>query len=284
MFGFLKQVIYLIMNFRFLFFLILCLKTFPILAQSYTRVISLAPSVTKNIYLLGSQKKLVGCTSYCPVNKSDNIQIVGNAVNVSLEKILSLKPDIVITTELTSPETIAMLKKSGIKYKVFNTPVNFKGICVQFMETAGLLGKQAEAKLILAHEQAKLDSLKKLIPNKTKMKIFIELGAKPLFAVIPNTFMHDYIDFVGGENIATDMSTGIISRESVLLKNPDVIFITTMGATGNEEIDAWMQFKTLNAVKSRKIFKLDSDMACTPCPDSFSSTVELMIKLMYVNQ
>jgi ABC-type Fe3+-hydroxamate transport system substrate-binding protein len=272
------------MNFKILFILLVCFRAFSFSAQQHTRIISLAPSVTKNIYRLGSQKMLVGCTSYCPVNKSDNIQIVGNAVKVNLEKILSLKPDMVITTELTSPETIAILKKSGIQFKVFDSPVNFEGICTQFMETAVLLGKDSEAKLILSQERAKLESLKKLIPKQDKKRIFIELGAKPLFAVIPNTFMHDYINFVGGINITTDMSTGIISRESVLLKNPDVIFITTMGATGNEEIETWMKYKKLNAVKNRKIFTLDSDMACTPCPDSFTSTVEMMIKLIYGKQ
>jgi ABC-type Fe3+-hydroxamate transport system substrate-binding protein len=125
--------------------------------------------------------------------------------------------------------------------------------------------------------------LKKKVSNQPKLRIFIELGAKPLFAVIPNTFMHDYIDFIGGVNIATDMNTGIISRESVLLKNPDIIFITTMGATGSEEIETWMQYKKLNAAKSKKIFTLDSNIACTPCPDSFTRTIEIMISRIYGN-
>ena len=252
-----------------------------IIAQKFERVVSLAPSITKNTYLMGAQKKLVGCTSYCPVNKSDQIAVVGNAVKVNMEKILSLRPDLVLTSELTSPETLAMLKKAGIPYKVFNSPVNFKEICDQFKETGQMLGKEREAGKIIAQEKAKLEQLKKRIPTGKKPSIFFELGAKPLFAVIPNTFMHDYIEFVGGTNIATDMSTGIISRETVLLKNPDVIFITTMGATGSEEIQTWMRFGKLNAAKNKKIFTLDSDMACTPCPDSYTKTVETMIKLMY---
>lgn len=232
---------------------------------------------------MGAQHKLIGCTSYCMVNQQDHITVIGNAVKVNMEKILSLQPDLVLTTELTSPETIAMLKKSGIKYKVFNSPVNFKGICDQFLETAKLLGKEPEAKRIISSEQAKLDSLKKKVSKQPKLRIFIELGAKPLFAVIPNTFMHDYIVFIGGVNIATDMNTGIISRESVLLKNPDIIFITTMGATGSEEIETWMQYKKLNAAKNKKIFTLDSNIACTPCPDSFTRTIEIMISMIYGN-
>jgi iron complex transport system substrate-binding protein len=254
---------------------------FNVSAQKIERVVSLAPSITKNIYLMGAQKKLIGCTSYCPVNEQDKIEIVGNAVKVNIEKIMLLKPDLVLTTALTSVETIAMLNKAGIKCKVFETPKDFEGICNQFIEISQLLDKENHARSIIAKEKAKLDSLKNLISGKIKSRIFIELGAKPLFAVIPNTFMHDYIAFVGGQNIATDMSTGIISRETVLMKNPDVIFITTMGATGNEEISTWMKYKKLNASKNKKIFTLDSDMACTPTPDSYTKTVETMIKLMY---
>ncbi|NJO92818.1 MAG: ABC transporter substrate-binding protein, partial [Chloroflexia bacterium] len=117
--------------------------------------------------------------------------------------------------------------KLGIKYKVFESPTNFEGICNQFMEIAKLIGKEEKGKQIIQQEKTKLQELKKRIPKGEKPKIFIELGTKPLFAVIPNTFMHDYITFLGGENVASDVSTGIVSRETILLRNPDVIFVTT---------------------------------------------------------
>ncbi len=257
------------------------LAIFSLKAQVANRVISLAPSVTKNIYLLEAQDKLVGCTSYCITKKEDNIAVIGSAIKVNMEKLYAQKPDLVITAGLTSPETLSMLDKLGIKYKVFESPKDFEGICTQFSEIAKLIGKEKKGTEIIQREKAKLRELKKKIPNGKKPKLFIELGAKPLFAVIPNTFMHDYINFIGGENIATDMSTGIISRETVLLKNPDVIFITTMGATGKEEINNWLKYNKLNAVLNKKVFTLESDMACTPTPTSFTATVEKMIKLMY---
>ncbi len=250
-------------------------------AQVAKRVVSLAQSITKNIYLLQAQDKLVGCTSYCQTNKEDNIAVIGSAVKVNIEKIYSLKPDLVITTGLTSPETLGMLSKLGIKYKVFESPKNFNDICSQFAEIGKLIGKNEKARNIIQKEKAKLEALKKQIPKGKKPKIFIELGTKPLFAVIPNTFMHDYIAFVGGENIATNVTTGIISRETVLLRNPDVIFVTTMGNIGAQEVDIWKSYKVLNAIKNNQIFLIDSNMACTPTPDSFTNTVEKMIEMMY---
>jgi len=249
--------------------------------QVAKRVVSLAPSVTKNLYLMGANDKIVGATSYCKTDKNDNIAVVASAVKVNIEKLYALKPDLVITAGLTSAETLGMLKKLGIKYVVFESPKDFEGICQQFLDMAKLVGAEENANNIVKTEREKLLKLRRRIPKIKAPNIFIELGAKPLFAVIPNTFMNDYIKYVGGINIATDMNTGIISRETVLLKNPDIIFITTMGATGDEEINTWLNYKKLSAAGSKRIFTLDSDIACTPCPTSFTETVETMLDLMY---
>ena len=250
-------------------------------AQVAKRVVSLAQSITKNFYLLEAQDKLIGCTSYCQTNKEDNIAVIGSAVKVNIEKLYSLKPDLVITAGLTSPETLGMLDKLGIKYKVFESPTDFESICAQFLKIAKLIGKEEKAHKVIQKEEAKLQQIKKQIPKGTKPKIFIELGVKPLFAVIPNTFMHDYITFVGGENIATDVTTGIISRETVLHRNPDVIFVTTMGNIGAQEVKIWKKYNALKAAKNNQIYLIDSNVACTPTPDSFTETVEKMIEMMY---
>ena len=66
-----------------------------------------------------------------------------------------------------------------------------------------------------------------------------------------NTFMNDFITFAGGENIASDLTRGTITRESVLLRNPDVIVIVTMGILAEEEKDRWASSKQLNAAKNK---------------------------------
>ncbi|MFN8254152.1 MAG: ABC transporter substrate-binding protein [Bacteroidales bacterium] len=253
-------------------------------AQVYNRVVSLAPSITKNIYSMGAQKQLAGCTSYCKTNKTDNIKIVANAVQVNMEILAGLKPDLVLIMGLTPPESIEMIKKLGIKFVKFETPRNFEEICQQYIETGKLLGFEKEAILKTNTEKAKLEKLKQKIPKGKKPAIFIELGIKPLFAVIPNTFMHDYILTLGGTNIATDVNSGIISKETVLMRNPDAIFITAMGNSEADELKSWKSYRQLNASKNNMIFTLDSDMACTPCPDSYTATVYRMFELLYGKQ
>ena len=93
--------------------------------------------------------------------------------------------------------------------------------------------------------------------------------------------MDDYITYAGAQNIAFDFTIGSITRESVLLRNPDVIFIVSMGIIGEEEKKNWEKVKELNASKNKKIFILDSDKACTPTPVTFVETLETIINLTY---
>ena len=54
--------------------IVLLLAGFSVFAQDVKRVISLAPSITENIYLVGGKEKLVGCTSYCMLAINDGIE------------------------------------------------------------------------------------------------------------------------------------------------------------------------------------------------------------------
>lgn len=86
--------------------------------QPYKRIVTLAPSFTQSIYYLGAQDNLVGCTSYCDVAKDDNKEIVASAIKANIEKIISLKPDLVLASGLTNPKDTELLRKMGIKVEV----------------------------------------------------------------------------------------------------------------------------------------------------------------------
>ncbi|MBK6283941.1 MAG: ABC transporter substrate-binding protein [Draconibacterium sp.] len=95
---------------------------FPGFSQPAKRVISLAPSITENIYLLGAQDKLVGCTSYCTPAVNNGKEQVGSTIDINIEKILMLKPDLVLAMTLTKPQDLATMKKLGLKVELFQTP------------------------------------------------------------------------------------------------------------------------------------------------------------------
>jgi iron complex transport system substrate-binding protein len=246
------------------------------------RIVSLAPSITKELESLNMAENIVGATSYCDISKKNKELIVGTATEVNIEKILLLNPDIVIASGLTKQTTINTLKNNGIAVHFIKKLQSFDDICNQAIELGKLVGKANLALSIVSRSKQRVDSMQSLIPSRdNKLKVFFQIGAKPIFTVIPNTFMDDYIIFSGCENLAADLDKGTITRESVLRRNPDIIFIVTMGIVGNEEKKTWEGYAELNAVKSNKIFIIDSNIACTPTVLSFTETLEQVIKKIY---
>ncbi len=265
----------------FLLFFVSWATCIHIYAQQYKRVVSLAPSLTKNIYYLKAQQQLVGCTSYCTMAKNDHKTVVASPATINVEKVVSLKPDLVIATSITNPEYIELLKKFNIPVEVFPSPRSFGEICRQFIAIGQLLGREDEAVKMVSFIQAEIDSLKKQAKDNTHKKIFFQIGAEPLFTVIPNTFMNDYIVFANAVNIASDLTKGTISREGVIFRKPDYIFIVTMGIVGEEEKKIWETYKGLRAVQDNHIYIIDSDLACTPTPQTFLETMKIIVG--YIN-
>ncbi|MBN1953066.1 MAG: ABC transporter substrate-binding protein [Bacteroidales bacterium] len=246
----------------------------------YTRIVSLAPSLTQNIYYLGAGEYLVGCTSYCENPPDGKKPVVASAIDVDLEKIVSLKPDLIILTPLTNQETIEFLRKMDVRIEIFPTAKNFSGICEQFLRLAGLTGRSEQAENLLKEVKARVADIQMEHRVAEGKRMFFQIGTNPVFTVLPNTFMDDYITMLGGKNIADGMKGGIISRETVVARNPDIIFVATMGSSGTEELGTWSGYHVMSAAQSEKIYLVDSDLACLPTPVTFLETLEIMVRYL----
>lgn len=246
------------------------------------RIISLAPSVSKELIYLGLKDQIVGATSYCDISAELPDLVIGTATEVNLEKVLLLKPNIVFATGLTKANTIEALKKNGIEVYVIRKQKSFEDICKELIIIGQKVNQEQKALEIVEAAILKIEKLKaKITQTDQPLKIFFQIGAQPLFTVIPNTFMDDYITLASCENLAYDFTRGSITRESVLTRNPDVIFIVTMGIVGEDEISIWEKYPEISAVKNKKIFVIDSNLACTPSVESFVQSLEIIIHNIY---
>ena len=262
-----------------LIFLILSITT---KAEIPKRIISLAPVITKYIYLLHAENSLVGCTSFCKLKNPEDAQIVASAIQVNIEKSIILKPDLIIASSLTNPETIEIFNKLNIDVLYFPLQKSFGDICNDLQTLGKRLGKKELADQIVAKAKNDVKKIMEKIPkNAFTPEIFFQIGANPLFSVIPNTFQEDFIDFAGGQNIADGLTIGSITREKVLVSNPDIIFISTMGMVGREEKKRWESYKNLKAVKNKKIFFIDQEKTCSPTPDLFVEALNEIIDDIY---
>ena len=259
---------YLIINFFFLQNICLASEKYP------ERIISLGPVITDMIYLLNAQKRLIGVTNYCIIpTPSTPKEIIGSVMLMNVEKIIALAPDLVIANDLTRQEQIKELKRLGVNVVKFSTPKNFSEICQHLLDLGALIGGQKQAKEIVKKAKDDVYKITSNVKNLEKRKVFIQIGLRPIKTAIKNTFINEYIEFAGGENIALNAIDNVFSREKVLIKNPDVIFIATMGSSkkaGESEKQSWMKFKFLKACKNNEIHVLDPDIVCSPTPVIFA--------------
>ena len=244
-----------------------------------TRIISLGPFLTEEIYLLGEESKLVGCTAYCL--PKTNKERVATIIDVNLEKAVSLKPDLVLATALTNFKDVEKLRSFKIAVEVFAQAKNFDELCAQFLRLAELLDKKPPAEKLVKKAKLKVERIEKRVANLDKVKVFVQVGVKPLFSVNKDSFINDLIERAGGINIAKSTEKGFFSREEVLRQNPEVIIITAMGLDEKIEKEIWLKYKNLKAVKNNKIYILDSYKLCSPTPLKFVDALEEIAEILH---
>ena len=242
------------------------------------RIISLGPVITEELFLLESGDKLVGCTTYCQRPEAAKYkEKVGSVQEINLEKVLSLKPDVVLATELTDPSVKQKLRALGVRVVDIPNARNFSEICDVFLKLGQMVGQESLARTIIAESQSKVEELRSKLANAERAKVFVQVGSDPLVTVGGDTFADDFIGFAGGVNIVSQKGYMQYSREQVVASDPDVMLISSMGFDGQKEAQNWKAFKTLKAVAQHRIFIIDQYLLCSPTPVSFVETLKTVI-------
>lgn len=246
------------------------------------RIVSLGPAITEGLFLLGYGDNIVGVTTYCtrPPDAQRKVK-VGGVTNINVEKITSLTPDLIIATPLTDIRATEKLKLLGYRVVTFPLAKNFDDIVSQFITLAEIINKKSEAQQVAKVAKTRLQQSKKWVNSLNKPKVFVQIGSRPLFTITKDSFVNDMLTSAGGINIAQDAISGIYSREKVIEQNPDVIIIMDMGIVTEEEKEIWMKYKTIKAVSSQRIYKIDSYKFGSPTPLTFVETVEDLIKILH---
>ncbi len=248
-------------------------------AQDCVRIVSLSPSITATLQQLDADSCIVGRTSYCPAPlNGETAVIVGNVLEISVEKIISLKPDLVFCMSFTKAEVRKQLERMGIRVKDFSTPKSFDEICAQTREIGLLAGRRTTADSLVESEIRKVEEIRTEFtrnpPFPHATKAFFQIGSNPLFPVIEGTFMNEYLCFLGLDNIVKEYKGGGISPEYVLAGNPAVLIISRMSGSGNEAVAFWRKFPHIEAVANNRILLVDDTKACCPTPIFFRETLQ----------
>lgn len=242
----------------FLLFIILTIMS-NVLHAEQLRLVSLSPSITEIIYILGKGDLLVGRSSACDYPKEvKKIMIAGNFGVPFLEHIAKLHPDYVITTKLKDQASKRAIESLGAKL-VMLPDNNFDDYIDCVRQIGEILDCQDAARIEIARfnnalKKFEIDADK--VPFNSRPKVYIEVWSRPLLTCGGNTFINNMIEYAGGINLGRNEKAEYYncSLEWVLRENPDVIICPAMGSGKSGEIGKRRGWEEINAVKNNRVF------------------------------
>ena len=245
------------------------------LASAAQRVVSLAPSNTEILFALGAGDKVVGRDEFSDYpEEAKAIDSVGGSMGeYSLEAIVALKPDLVLASELNSPELVSSLEKLGLTVYYLPNPKSFEDLYTNLEIVATLTGRDATK--LTDSLKARVTAVdEKIAPLSYRPTVFYEIDAtdpsKPYTAGV-GTFIHLIINRAGGANF-TELA-GItdpypqVSLEQLVVMPPDFIILgDSMWGTTPEVVAGRPGWDVLTAVMEGRVFPFDDNLVSRPGP------------------
>ncbi len=236
-----------------------------VIPENLDRIVSLAPSLTECMFALGQEKKLVGVTQFSDhPPEASKLPKVGSYVNLDLEKIVALRPDLCLATKDGNPiNVINRLEDLGIP--VYALDPRDVSTVIKTIEELGRLvnAKKTSAKVTRKMKQ-RVDWVKRQVSrSNSRPRVFFQIGSSPIVSVGSRTFIHELITLAGGINVAAgSVDYPRLSREEVLVLKPDIILISSM--TKDRQLvesikQKWIKFPNIPAVRKEQIYAVQSD-------------------------
>ncbi|TSA54077.1 MAG: cobalamin-binding protein [Dehalococcoidia bacterium] len=248
------------------------------------RIISLAPSNTEILFALGLDDRIIGVTDYCdyPDAAKRKTRVAGYSTP-DLEKLVSLQPDLVVAESIQEKTVLPALERLGMT--VYVTEATTIDTILNDISILGkITGKTAKASRVLDTMNSKINSIVSKTQNLSsaqRLKVLYVNWHDPIWTMGRNTYIDDVIIKAGGINIyAADFEKSrAVSLESVVAKNPQVIFISGMGTTGDvvyKGIKDEVRLYTVDAALNNRIYKIsDANLIERPGPRIVDGLVEV---------
>ena len=245
------------------------------------RIVSLAPSVTEVLYLLGAQDRLVGVTTHCdwPEDAKTKPKI-GNLLNPNYEVILAAKPDLVIATTAGN-DRAAVLKLAGLGLPVFVTaPRSVEKIFETVLDAGRITDRAREAEQLVSNMRERLDEVRRRLAGLPPTRAFFMTWFDPLLAPGKNTFENDVLRQAGVESITADIEEFYprYSLEQILARDPEAILTVEHNTRSVADLKWIAGWNRLSAVRKGRVYVL-SEVIQHPSPRFVEGVEELARKL-----
>jgi iron complex transport system substrate-binding protein len=250
------------------------------------RIISIVPATTEMIFAIGGGPEVVAVSSYDKFPEEvAKLPKVGALLDPDVERILSLRPDLVIAygTQSNLREQLARTKIAVYAYRHGGLADAKRTI----LELGELTGRVTEARALVARLDAELDGIRRRVAHRPRRRTLLVFGREPLalrnvYASGGYGFLHDMLDIAGGANVFGDVKRESVqmTAETILARQPEVILELRVGAEPPAEERArtaasWNILSAVPAVRDGRVHLLWGEELVVPGPRIAAGTLRL---------
>ncbi|MBE3576383.1 MAG: cobalamin-binding protein [Limnochordales bacterium] len=225
------------------------------------RIITLAPSLTEMVYALGLGERVVGVSAWSdyPPEAAEK-PVVGDAFALNREKILALKPDLILADQNLQPQAADDLRRLGLPVFVI-APKTLQEVLDAISTLGQLTGARQAAEHLVHTLQSRIEAVRSRTASlrvDQRPRVFVEIWNDPLMTAGPGSFIDELITLAGGVNVAAGMGQAWpqVNPEWVLARNPQVIILTLRNKS---EVLARPGWNLLEAVRTGRVFEVVPD-------------------------
>ncbi len=233
---------------------------FSALAIFPQRVVSLAPGLTEIVFAIGCGDTLVGVTKFCDhPQAAKRIEKVGGFLDVSMEALVALEPDIVIAY----PEHAARMKLLPSRVRMLTARHDrLSDLLGSMLEIGRVLGGEKAAERLVASIRQRLRLVKLRVRGERKPRVLFIAGRntqelKNMFIIGNNDFLNDLLQVAGGVNAYRgNIDYPSISLETVIALDPEFIFEISShyeGITDERIFALWRPLSMVSAVSGGRV-------------------------------
>ena len=234
------------------------------------RIVSLAPSITETVFVLGDGDRLVGVTDYCDYPpEAARKPRVGGISTPSFEAILARRPDLVLaTSESNYEEHVQRLVSLGLPVYVIR-PLDFETVLESIERIGAVLGREALARARVAAMRRDADAIAHAVAGAPRPRVLYVVWPNPLIAPGRGTLITELLQRAGGESVTgtEPLAYPRLSLETVVERRPDRIIVGRHGqGTVEELLRGWERLDAVSAVREGRVYAVDGDLVHRPGP------------------
>ena len=251
-------------------------------ARPVETILTLAPHLTELVYAAGAGNKIIATVEYSDYPESaKQIPRIGNAMQIDLEAVIQLKPDLVLAW-LSGNGSLDLRRLNDFSIPVFYTDAKQLQDIPRLISEFGKIANTREtaSKAVIQFNRTYQDLVEDYA-KKPVISVYYQIWNQPRMTINGKHLISDIIHVCGGKNVFADL-TMLVPRlgiEAVIKANPQVIITSAINEHDNSQVQEWRQWGSLQAVKNNHLYSIPPDLMHRHSPRILQGAKLLCTKL-----